>query len=418
MPLFATPHPVTTEVDISSQRFWALPFAEREQSFARLRAEAPVSWHPPVEVDFPHDQRGFWAVTRAEDITAVSRDSEVFESKHGITLDPVSPEESVAVSFFLAMDPPEHTRYRKLISAAFTPKAIGRITERIERNAASIVDGLIGAGDVDFVEACSSRLPMTTVSDIVGVPESERDRVSRAAEHLVGGGDAAGLSREEFHSFAFGEVLYLFQVGADLAAHRRKNPADDLMTNLVQAEIDGHRLTDDNIGAFMVLMSVAGNDTTKQATTRTMLALHAHAAQREWLREDFGGRIMPAIEEFVRYATPVMQFTRTASRDVVLNGGRIAAGDKVALFYCSGNRDERVFDRPDVFDLTRPKSAHVGFGGGGAHFCLGSGVAKTQLRAIIGQLLTRVPAIEFGEPVPLESNFIHGIASLPAHIGA
>jgi cytochrome P450 len=414
--LFATDHPVTTDVDLSSRRFWAQPFAVREQSFARLRAEAPVSWHPPIESPIDHDQRGFWAVTLAADITAVSRNSEVFRSRHGVSLDPVTPEESAAISFFLAMDAPEHTRYRGLVSAAFTPRAVARVADRIQRNAASIVDGLIGAGDIDFVESCSSQLPMTTVSDIVGVPESERDRVSRAAEHLVGGGEAAGLPLEEFRAFAYGEVLYLFQVGVELAAHRRAHPADDLMTNLVQAEIDGHRLTDENIGAFMVLMSVAGNDTTKQTTTRTMLALHEHPEQREWLLADLDARIMPSIDEFVRYSTPVMQFTRTAATDYELNGAQIAAGDKVGIFYCSGNRDESVFDAPDRFDLRRPRSPHVGFGGGGAHFCLGSGVAKTQLRAIIGQLLTRLPTIEFGEPVPLESNFIHGVARLPARV--
>lgn len=417
MALFATAHPVTTDIDISSQRFWSLPFDERETSFARLRAEAPVSWHPPIEVDFPHEQQGFWAVTRAADIMAVSRDAELFQSRHGTALEPISVLEATAASFFLTMDAPEHSRYRGLISAAFTPRAVRRITERIERTATEIVDSLIGAGDIDFVTACAARLPMTTISDIVGVPPSEREKVAQAADNIVGGGDAAGLSRQEYQQFAFGEMMYLFQIGVDLAGHRRNHPADDLMTNLVQAEIDGHRLTDENVGAFMVLMSVAGNDTTKQATTRTMLAFEEYPEQREWLLADFDGRIMPAVEEFVRYATPVMQFTRTAAQDTELNGAHIAEGDKVALLYCSGNRDESVFDRPDRFDLSRPRTQHVGFGGGGAHFCLGSGVARTQLRAIIGQLLARVPKIEFGEPVPLRGTFIHGIAELPAHIG-
>ncbi|MFC5745663.1 cytochrome P450 [Actinomadura rugatobispora] len=416
MELFATRHPLTTDVDISSQRFWSLPFPERDRAFARLRAEAPVSWHPPIDVPYQHDQQGFWAVTRAADITAVSRNSELFQSRYGTTLDPVSVEEATGATFILTMDPPEHSRYRSLISAAFTPRAVRQITERIERNAAAIVDSLIGAGDIDFVHACSNRLPMTTVSDIVGVPESRREEVTQAAETLVGGGDAAGLPREEYHQAAFAALLHLYQVGADLAAHRRRHPADDLMTNLVRAEIDGHRLTDENIGAFMVLMSVAGNDTTKQATTRTMLSLQEHPEQREWLLADLDGRIMQAVDEFVRHATPVMQFTRTAARDTELGGAQIAAGDKVALFYCSGNRDETVFDRPDEFDLSRPRSPHVGFGGGGAHFCLGHNVAKTQLRAIISEILTRIPKIEFGEPVPLRSTFIHGIEALPAHI--
>jgi cytochrome P450 len=417
MALYATPHPVTVDVDISSQAFWSRPFAERERSFARLRAAAPVSWHPPIEVPFPHDQQGFWAVTRAADINAVSRNSEVFQSRYGTSLEPITVEEATGSSFFLTMDAPEHSRYRSLISAAFTPRAIRGITERIERTAAGIVDSLIGAGDVDFVQACAGRLPMATVSDIVGVPQSQREEVARAAETLVGGGEAAGLPREEYHQVAFAKVLYLYQVGVDLAAHRRLHPSDDLMTDLVQAEIDGAGLTDENIGAFMVLMSVAGNDTTKQATTATMLALQEHPEQRDWLLADFDGRIMAAVEEFIRYATPVMQFTRTAAVDTELGGVPITAGDKVALFYCSGNRDETVFDRPDEFDLSRPRTPHVGFGGGGVHYCLGHNVARTQLRAIIGELVRRVPKIEFGEPVPLRSTFIHGIAALPARVG-
>jgi cytochrome P450 len=221
---------------------------------------------------------------------------------------------------------------------------------------------------------------------------------------------------QEANHRRFESSIYLHTLARDLAAHRRKSPGDDLLTNLVQARIDGKGLSDDDIGSFMVLMSVAGNDTTKQTTTRTMLALQEHPEQRAWLMEDFDGRIMAAVEEFVRYSTPVIHFARTAARDVELGAARISAGDKVVIFYCSGNRDESVFARPGELDLSRPRSRHVGFGGGGAHFCLGSGVAKVQLRSIIGELLTRVPHIELGEPVPLKSNFIHGIASLPAHV--
>jgi cytochrome P450 len=417
MDLFATAHPLTTDLDISSAAFWAQPFDARERTFARLRAEAPVSWHPSVEVGYEHPQQGFWAVTLAEDITTVSHDSERFQSRFGTTLDPLSPD-GAAGGFFLNMDPPEHTRYRRLVSAAFTPKAVASIAGRIQANATSIVDSLVGAGDFDFVQACSGRLPMTTVSDIVGVPEADRERVALAAENLVGGADAAGLPPDERQTLIYSEVLYLFQLGADLAAHRRRNPGNDLLTGLVQGEIDGHRLTDENIGQFMVLMAVAGNDTTKQTTTQAMLALRSHPEQRDWLLADFDTRIGPAIEEFVRYASPVLQFTRTAAADTELRGVPISAGDKVAIFYCSGNRDERVFDRPGEFDPRRAPNPHVGFGGGGAHFCLGNGVARTQLRAILGELLRRVPDIEFGEPVQLVSNFINGISELPAHVPA
>ena len=404
------------DIDISSLAFWRKEFSEREKSFATLRMEAPVSWHAPVEVPYTHDEKGFWAVTRAKDITTVSMNPEIFQSRQGIALDPTPPGTPKGGAFFLEMDAPEHLRYRRLVSAAFTPKAIRKISDRIERNAEAIVDSLIGAGEVDFVEECSSRLPLTTVSDIVGVPESERAQVATAANQLVGGGDAADVPPEQALAFKVEQYLYLRSMGASLAAHRRRSPSDDLMTNLVQAEIDGARLTDDDIGDFMVLMSVAGNDTTKQTTTRVALALHEHPEQRDWLMADFDGRISQAVEEFVRYASPVMQFTRTAAEDTELNGMPIASGDKVALFYCSGNRDDSVFVDPEKFDLSRPTTSHVGFGGGGPHFCLGNGVAKIQLRALFNQLLTRVPHIEFGEPQPLMSNFINGIARLPAYI--
>ena len=417
MALFTTEHPFITGIDISSSAFWAKPFDEREESFARLRAEHPVSWHPPTSWHEPHEQQGFWAVTRAMDIRTVSMNSKVFRSRHGVMMDPLAPELSTAASFFLTMDFPHHSRYRRLISAAFTPKAIAQITEQIERSARLIVDDLVATGDIDFVESCSSRLPMTTVSDIVGIPQSQRARVSLAAERLVGGADVPGLPMEKAYELLAGEMFYLLGVGHELAAYRRQHPADDLMTNLVQAEIDGERLTDDDIGAFLVLISVAGNDTTKQTTSLTMLTLQEHLAQKAWLMADFSGRIGRATQEFLRHTSPVMQFARTAAQDTVLNGARISAGDKVVMFYCSGNRDESVFDDPNAFHLDRQPNPHVSFGGGGAHFCLGNGVAKTQLRAIFHQLLTRVPRIEFGDPVRLHSNFINGVDRLPARVG-
>ncbi len=415
--LYTTHHPFTADVDISSDTFWARPFRERDEAFARLRAEAPVSWHAPVSYHSPHSQEGFWAVTTAADITTVSTDSDLYQSGYGVMLEPIPPSTNSFGSFFLTMDPPDHTLYRGLVSAAFTPRNVKGIEDRIAARAKTIVDDLIGAGDIDFVERCSSRLPMHTVSDIVGVPESERERVRTAAENLVGGGEVAALEGEAKYQKLMEDALLLFSIAKDLAAFRRKNPTDDLMTALVEARIDGEGLSDDDIGSFMLLMSVAGNDTTKQTTTRTMLNFAANPDQRDWLMEDFDGRIMGAVEEFVRHASPVMSFARTAACDVELNGAQISAGDKVVMFYCSGNRDEQRFGDPWRFDLSRRRVRHVAFGGGGVHYCLGHSLAKTQLRSIVGELLRRVPDIEFGEPVQLVSNFINGIESLPAHIG-
>lgn len=417
VPVFRNVHEFSTDIDISSDSFWFdHDFDEREVSFKRLRNESPVSWHPPLAVPFPHEEAGFWAVTRAADITQVSMDSTRFQSKYGVGFGATPPFEIPEASFFLAMDPPEHGRYRGLISAAFTPKAIRAIAERIETRARDIVDSLVGAGDFDFVQTCSSRLPMATVSDIVGVPPSLQEQVALAAENMVGSANAAKVPPDQRLAYTIEQIQFLYRVGADLAAHRRANPGDDLMTNLVQTEIDGLQLTDGDIGEFMVLMAIAGNDTTKQTTTRTALSLQEHPDQRAWLMEDFEGRIMQSVEEFVRHASPVMDFARTASVDTTIAGVEISAGDKVMMFYCSGNRDEAVWNDPATFDLTRERRRHVGFGGGGAHFCLGNGVAKTQLRALFKELLTKLPGLELGEPVRLRSTFINGIESLPAQV--
>jgi cytochrome P450 len=210
--------------------------------------------------------------------------------------------------------------------------------------------------------------------------------------------------------------MLLNNTGVELAQFRRKNPGDDLMTSIVNAEVDGHRLTDEEIGAFLILLASAGNDTTKQSTTHAMMALVDNPDQREWLMADFENRIGPAIEEFVRWSSPVLQFARFATEDTEINGQPVAAGDKVGLFYCSANRDETVFDDPGAFDLTRSPNPHLGFGGGGPHFCLGSQLAKAELRNLFRELLTRLKSVEFGEPDLLYSSFVHGVKRLPAHV--
>ena len=416
MKLASKSYPRTIDVDISSEAFWALPFEQRDETFERLRRDAPVSWHPPTEFPFPHEEAGFWAVVTHEDINTVSRQTQRFGSRFGISLDPVPLDLVQSLSFFLSMDAPEHQRYRELVSAAFTRRQIGRIDEQIRTAAREIVDGLIGAGDIDFVEDCASLLPMRTINDMMGVPESERTTAAQSGDAVIGRSDPAFGDPADPIGTMIKARDYLYALGADLAKHRRSNPGDDLLTDLVNAEVDGHRLTDDDIGAFMVLFTVAGNDTTRNTTTLTMHAFDRHPAQREYLLEDFDGRIMPSIEEFIRYGSPVMQFTRTALVDTELGGQQIAAGDKLCVFYCSGNRDSTVFDRPDAFDLARPKNPHVGFGGGGPHFCIGAGLARSQLRAIFGELLTRVPNIEVGEPEFARGNFIRVVTKMPATI--
>lgn len=402
--------------DLSTREFWSQPFEVRDQTFAELRAGEGLSWHRPLPSLFDTVEPGFWAVTRRADIVYVSQHPELFTSARGVALDPMPAEVQKIATFFLGMDPPEHTVYRRLISSAFTPRNVRQIEDQIHKNAVAIVDDLIGAGEIDFVSACSARLPMMTISEMLGVPPSEREAVAKAAEKLFSMSDDEYSSLEERAQNTMNEMMLLVNTGIELAKYRRNHPGDDLMTSIVEAEVDGHRLTDEEVGAFMLLLASAGNDTTKQTTSHAMLALVNNPEQRGWLMEDFDGRITWAIEEFVRWSTPVLQFARFATQDTEVAGQQISEGDKLGLFYCSANRDETVFDDPHTFDLRRSPNPHLGFGGGGPHFCLGNQLAKTELRNLFRELLTRLKRVELGEPDLLLSNFVHGIKRLPAHV--
>ncbi|OBJ03869.1 cytochrome [Mycobacterium alsense] len=403
-------------IDLSSRAFWSTTAAQRERAFAVLRAERPVSWHPPVEDALMQDpdDPGYWAVTRRADIVAVSRNNEVFLSGRGVMFESIPPELLEASQSFLAMDPPRHTLLRKLVSAAFTPRQVRRIEDSIRANTKHIIEELAAAGSgADFVEHCAKELPIRTLSDMVGIPESERERVAHAAEAAVSWADPESMAGRNPLEVLVENQLYLHQVAGALAAERRANPGDDLFSGLVNAEVDGDRLTDADVAAFFVLLSVAANDTTRQTTSHALKALTDFPDQRAWLMEDFDNRIGTAVEEFIRWATPVMTFRRTAATDFELGGQAIRAGERVVMFYSSGNWDTDAFERPDRFDLSRSPNPHLGFGGGGVHFCLGAHVARAQLRAITGELLRQLPDIQAGEPSYVAGNFIHAIRSMP-----
>jgi cytochrome P450 len=403
-------------IDLSSRSFWSTTAADRERSFAVLRAERPVSWHPPVEDAMlkDPDDPGYWALTRRNDIVAVSRNNEVFRSGRGVMFENFPEELLEASQSFLAMDPPRHTFLRKLVSAAFTPRQVRRIEDSIKANATVIVEELQAAGSgVDFVEHCAKELPIRTLSDMVGIPDADRERVAQAADAMVSSGDPVFLNGRHPLEVLFEAQMYVHQVALALAADRRENPGDDLFSSLVNAEVDGDRLADADVAAFFVLLSVAANDTTRQTTSHAMKALTDFPDQRAWLLEDFDNRIGTAVEEFIRWASPVMTFRRTAAIDVEIGGQLIKAGEKVVLFYSSGNWDTEAFDHPERLDLSRSPNPHVSFGGGGVHFCLGAHVARAQLRAIFGELLRQLPDIQAGDPVSVPGNFIHGIRSLP-----
>ncbi|WP_019874663.1 cytochrome P450 [Sporichthya polymorpha] len=406
-------------LDISSLAFWAKSPSEREPAFDELRRERPLSWHRPVETELipDEDDPGFWALVTHADVTAVSRDAETWGSGMefgGVMMENV-PEDIIEMAHsILSMDDPRHGRLRKIISSVFTPRRVRLIEDQIAAQAAAIVDDLGSSGEVNFVSAVSARLPMWTISEMIGVPPEDRQTFTDAANAMVGWNDEEYLAGRDGLQLLFDSLMTLHGGAYRMAEERAEDPRDDLITALVQAEVDGQKLTPEEIAAFFVLLSVAGNDTTRQTTTHGLLALHRHPDQREYLMADFEGRIDRAIDELLRWATPVLTFKRTARKDTEIRGQHIAAGEKAVLFYHSANRDESVFPDPYRFDLTRDPNPHVAFGGGGPHFCLGASLARVQLRAIFSQVLHRLPNLEvIGEPVFLRGNFIHGIKRLP-----
>lgn len=402
--------------DLSSAPFWAGTAADRERVFAELRRERPVSWHRPVEnglFEDPNDQ-GFWAVVRHADLVEVTKRHADFVSGEGIVFESMPQELLDAGQGFIAMDPPRHTKVRRLLSSAFTPKQMARTADRIEANARRIVDDIAGKGEVDFVAEVSALVPMHNICDMVGIHDQDQRRTvayeSQFAggwrdEHLMQGADPLTRLMES--------TATMRTIASELIGERRRVPQDDLLTALVRAEIDGERLTDDEIISFFGLLMVAGNDTTRQSTSHGLKALTDFPEQRAWLQEDLAGRMPGAVEEIVRWATPIMTFRRTAARDCELGGQSITAGDKVILFYASANWDTEVFTRPEQFDLSRSPNPHVSFGGGGIHHCLGNQLARRQLAATFTELLTRLPDIEaIGEPTRGSGNFFHAVNAM------
>lgn len=410
------PKPGYDPVSLSPLSFWEKTPRGRDTELSILRRERPVSWHPPAEgsmMEPEESQEGFWAVTSNEHIREVSTNAETFVSGNGITLEEVPTEILETVSSFLAMDAPRHTQLRKLVSSAFTPKRVRTIEEQIADQARRIVDDLVLHPEGNWVEQVSRRLPMLTIFEMMGVDAEYHEETTRGVDGMVSWADPAVRGELAPEELLMDSLLKLLRVATTLSAARREDPRDDLMTNLVQAEVDGVKITDDEIAGYFCLLAVAGNDTTRNTTSHTAKAFTDFPEQRKILLEEFDKRVGTAVDEMVRWATPVMTFRRTASRDVELGGAQISAGDWVGLFYQSGNRDEKAFANPWEFDILRDPNPHVGFGGGGPHFCMGSMLAKTQLRCLWGEILTRVPNFEVGEPDYLVGNFMSAIKSLP-----
>ena len=412
----STSQDTSSKADLGSLEFWGLPAETRDIYFEHLRNEVPISRHePPEDILGLGDQERlhYWAIVRYEDIRRISRDPATFCSGQGVQFGDAPPEMLEASQSFLAMDAPRHAKLRGLVSAAFTPRQVARIEDGIRANAKQIVAEAAGTGGGDFVELIAKRLPLQTISDMLGVPEADRERVVEAADTLVAAADPEVFGDRQPIEVLGSALWTLTEFANELAKHREEHPGDDLMTALVQAEVDGDRLTHAEIAAFLVLLSVAGNDTTRHTTSHAMRALTVNPDQRKLLTDDPDGQLPGAVEEFIRWASPVMTFRRTTTKEVELHGQRLPPGEKVVLFYHSGNRDDREFAQPWEFDITRTPNRHLGFGGGGPHYCMGSSLARTQLKAIFGEMLRVIPDIEAGEPELLRSAFIHGVKRMP-----
>ncbi len=380
------------------------------EQFRVLRREAPVYWH-----EMPEDT-GFWAVTKHDDIKMVSRDWEGYSTELGSTfLKDFTEEELVMVRMtLLNMDPPRQTRYRKLVSAGFTPRMIKGLMDGILAGAREIVDEVEAAnGEVEFVEQVAVPLPLQIICDMIGVPPEDRGKVFDWSNRLIGGQDPDfSVSKEDQEAAQVEIYAYCDAIAAD----RRANPRDDIMSTLVHAEVDGDRMNDQELNLFFVLLCVAGNETTRNLISHAMMALIDHPEARHELAANVDDDALwnTATEEFLRWNGSIQNFRRTATRDTEIRGQKIKAGEKVVIYYHSGNRDEDAFENPDVFDIHRSPNDHVSFGGGGTHFCLGANLARLEIKTILRELLRRYPEAEYaGEPRRFRSDFVNGIKELP-----
>lgn len=375
------------------------------ERFRELRDRDPVSHH-----DHPRWERGYWAVVRHADVQHVSRDSATFRNAPHPFVEVDEEEQGGASALLISIDPPEHYKLRKLISRGFTPRRVADLTERTRTRVDALVDALDGKASCDLVTDLALWLPLHVIADLVGVPENDRTQVFEWTE-LTFGFDPAVTPEQRADAAA---MMYAY---ADrMCEERRDDPRDDLMSVLLEAEVDGERLTQMQVDLFFLLLQNAGSETTRNLITSGTLALLQHPDELERLRADLS--LLPdAIEELLRYVTPVMQFCRTASVDTEVGGRAIAAGDHVMLVYSSANRDERAFAEPDRVDVARRPNDHVAFGAGGPHFCLGASLARLEARLMFEAILTRFDGLEVAgavEEMPrVHSNLIDGFAHLP-----
>jgi cholest-4-en-3-one 26-monooxygenase len=382
------------------------------EELAELRRAAPVWWVAQRRGSAGFDDEGYWAVTRHADIQAVSKTPEVYSSwentalirfQEGIERGAIEMQRII----LLNMDPPDHTKLRGIVSRGFTPRAIGSLRQALTERAQRIVATALETGTGDFVQDIAMELPLQAISELLGVPQEDRGKIFSWSNRMVGY-DERTLDDEDDGMVAATEIL---GYSLAMAEERRACPRDDIVTKLISAEIDGQHLSDDEFGFFVLMLAVAGNETTRNAIAHGMLAFLDHPGQWDLFKAE---RPATAADEIVRWATPITVFQRTATQDTVLGGQQIKAGQRVGLFYRSANFDEEVFDAPGRFDIGRDPNPHLGYGGYGTHYCLGANLAKLEIELIFTAIADAMPGIaKAGEPVRLRSGWINGIKQLP-----
>jgi cytochrome P450 len=402
------------DIDLSSFELWQAPEDIREATFRTLRREAPVRFFAEAEyAPFPVGP-GYWAITRYDDVWAVSRNPQLFRSGLGTNIPDLPVEIGEFFGSMINMDDPRHARLRGIVQAGFTPKMVSKVEAYVRHKATTIVDGLLERfpeGECDFVTEIAAQLPLQIICEMMGIPPEDEERVFAWTNVILGAGDPD-------YGGAFESLMQasveMFEYAQALGQQRLDNPTDDITSALMQAEVNGERLTTQEFGSFFILLVVAGNETTRNAISWGMKSLTEHPDQRKLLWDDFDAVIPTAVEEIVRWASPVIHFRRTATADTEIRGVRIAEGDKVVLWYNSANRDEERFERPYEFDVRRFPNPQVGFGAGGPHFCLGANLARREITVMFDEIRTRLPDLVIvGEPALLQSNFIHGIKRMP-----
>jgi cytochrome P450 len=387
-------------VDLADSRVYAegIPY----DAFRKLRERAPVAWHPYK------DGPGFLALTGYDEVYAVSRDSATWSSEAtGVNFDAPGPDDFVDVRgvMMLMMDPPRHTALRALVSKGFTPRQVAKLNERITDMARDVVDSVIERGECDFVTDVAGALPSYVIAELLGIPLEDGHRLYELTEIMNTGGLGDPRATEA--------AVEMMTYSTELMARKRADPGDDIATSLLQAEVDGRRLTDLDFNTFFMLLINAGGDTTRNLVAGGMCVLMDHPEERAKLEAD--PTLLPtAVEELLRYVSPVIAFLRTATKDTELRGVPVQKGDRVAMFYPSANRDEAHFADPDRFDVTRKPNPHIAFGGGGMHFCLGANLARVEAAALVPEVLSRMKNLELAGPVErMPSTLINGIHSMP-----